>query len=67
MNKKKRIVVIGTGWAGARVARDLNLDQYDLSVISLRNHMVFTPLLPSTTTGKMNTSLFNFTTINDLY
>jgi hypothetical protein len=26
MNKKKRIVVIGTGWAGARVARDLNLD-----------------------------------------
>ncbi len=45
------MVVIGTGWAGSRVARDLDLDIYNLSVISLRNHMVFTPLLPSTTTG----------------
>jgi NADH dehydrogenase FAD-containing subunit len=38
-------VVLGTGWGGARLARDIDTSKYDLTVVSPRNHMVFTPLL----------------------
>eukprot|EP00891_Asterochloris_glomerata_P000602 jgi/Astpho2/602/fgenesh1_pg.00013_%23_29_t len=46
-----RVVVLGTGWAAARLAHDLDTRKYDLTVISPRNHMVFTPLLTSTCVG----------------
>lgn len=35
-----RLLVIGTGWGGARLLRDINPKLYDLSVLSARNHMV---------------------------
>jgi NADH:ubiquinone reductase (non-electrogenic) len=52
--EKPRLVILGTGWAAARVARDLDVSKYDLTVISPRNHMVFTPLLASTTVGTLD-------------
>ncbi|KAH7314698.1 hypothetical protein KP509_21G016500 [Ceratopteris richardii] len=51
--EKPRIVVLGTGWAGSRLMKDLNSDLYDIVCISPRNHMVFTPLLASTCVGTL--------------
>eukprot|EP00775_Hariotina_reticulata_P010169 gene10167-10329_t len=50
---RPRLVVLGTGWAAARLCRDIDPHLYDLTVISPRNHMVFTPLLASTTVGTL--------------
>ncbi|GFH15422.1 pyr_redox_2 domain-containing protein, partial [Haematococcus lacustris] len=49
-----RLVVLGTGWGGARLLHDIKPQLYDLTVISTRNHMVFTPLLASTTVGTLD-------------
>ncbi|KAL5716605.1 NADH:ubiquinone reductase (non-electrogenic) [Ranunculus cassubicifolius] len=48
---KKRIVVLGTGWAGTSFLKDIDSSQYDVQVISPRNYFAFTPLLPSVTVG----------------
>ncbi|GFH22071.1 alternative NAD(P)H dehydrogenase 2, mitochondrial [Haematococcus lacustris] len=48
------LVVLGTGWGGARLLHDIKPQLYDLTVISTRNHMVFTPLLASTTVGTLD-------------
>ncbi len=39
---RPRLVVLGTGWAAARLARDIDTRLYDLTIISPRNHMVRT-------------------------
>ncbi|GIL54148.1 hypothetical protein Vafri_9702 [Volvox africanus] len=50
---RPRLVILGTGWAAARLAHDIDPKLYDITVISPRNHMVFTPLLASTTVGTL--------------
>ena len=35
---KERIVILGAGWGGFRLAKDLDKNQYDVTVISPRNH-----------------------------
>ena len=50
---KSRCVVLGAGWVGFRLAKDLDKSQYDVTVISPRNHFLFTPLLPSTSVGTL--------------
>ncbi|CAN1810849.1 External alternative NAD(P)H-ubiquinone oxidoreductase B2, mitochondrial [Linum perenne] len=49
--KKKKVVVLGTGWAGTSFLKKLNDPSYDVQVISPRNYFAFTPLLPSVTVG----------------
>lgn len=49
--KKKKVVVLGTGWAGTSFLKTLNNPLYDVQVISPRNYFAFTPLLPSVTCG----------------
>lgn len=49
--RKKRVVVLGTGWAGTSFLKDLDASIYDVQVISPRNYFAFTPLLPSVTCG----------------
>ena len=52
---KKRLVILGTGWAGARLAKDIDcINKYDLTVVSSTNHMVFTPLLASSCVGTVH-------------
>ncbi|XP_076935892.1 external alternative NAD(P)H-ubiquinone oxidoreductase B2, mitochondrial-like [Bidens hawaiensis] len=48
---KKKVVVLGTGWAGTSFLRNLKNPSYDVQVISPRNYFAFTPLLPSVTVG----------------
>lgn len=50
---KQHVVVLGTGWAGASLVKGLSPALYDMTVLSQRNHMVFTPLLASTTCGTL--------------
>ncbi|XP_031094136.1 external alternative NAD(P)H-ubiquinone oxidoreductase B2, mitochondrial-like [Ipomoea triloba] len=50
-NQKKRVVVLGTGWAGTSFLKNLKDPSYDVQVISPRNYFAFTPLLPSVTCG----------------
>ncbi|XP_071720204.1 external alternative NAD(P)H-ubiquinone oxidoreductase B2, mitochondrial-like [Rutidosis leptorrhynchoides] len=48
---KKKVVVLGTGWAGISFLKNLKNPSYDVQVISPRNYFAFTPLLPSVTVG----------------
>ena len=50
-NKKKKVVVLGTGWAGTSFLKNLKDPSYEVQVISPRNYFAFTPLLPSVTVG----------------
>ncbi|ELR14431.1 NADH dehydrogenase (ubiquinone), putative [Acanthamoeba castellanii str. Neff] len=47
--QRKKLVVLGNGWAGYRLILDVDISKYELSVISPRNYFLFTPLLTSTT------------------
>ncbi|GJR32235.1 external alternative NAD(P)H-ubiquinone oxidoreductase B1, mitochondrial-like protein [Tanacetum coccineum] len=49
--KKKKVVVLGTGWASTSFLKDLDISSYDVQVVSPRNYFAFTPLLPSVTCG----------------
>ncbi|KAK7849565.1 external alternative nad(p)h-ubiquinone oxidoreductase b1 [Quercus suber] len=49
--EKKRVVVLGTGWASTSLLKDLDASLYDVQVVSPRNYFAFTPLLPSVTCG----------------
>jgi NADH:ubiquinone reductase (non-electrogenic) len=48
---KKKVVILGTGFSAFSFAKKINREKYDITVISPRNHFLFTPLLPSTTVG----------------
>ncbi|MEK9138697.1 MAG: FAD-dependent oxidoreductase, partial [Bacteroidota bacterium] len=47
-----RLVVPGTGFGAFNLVKHLKND-YDITVVSPRNHFLFTPLLPSTTVGTL--------------
>eukprot|EP00698_Gefionella_okellyi_P023492 TRINITY_DN8040_c0_g2_i1.p1 TRINITY_DN8040_c0_g2~~TRINITY_DN8040_c0_g2_i1.p1 ORF type:complete len:568 (+),score=127.28 TRINITY_DN8040_c0_g2_i1:188-1891(+) len=51
---RKRVVVLGSGWASMSFLRSLSkqaAEEFDIVVISPRNYFVFSPLLPSVTVG----------------
>lgn len=50
---REKVLILGVGWGGFRLARDLDKRRFDVSVVSPRNHFLFTPLLPSTTVGTL--------------
>jgi NADH:ubiquinone reductase (non-electrogenic) len=50
-NTRPRLVILGTGFAGFSLVKTIDTRFYDVTVVSPRNHFIFTPLLPSTTVG----------------
>lgn len=46
-----RLVVLGTGFGAVSLLKDLSPNRYAVTVVSPRNHFLFSPLLPSTTVG----------------
>jgi NADH:ubiquinone reductase (non-electrogenic) len=50
---KRRVVVLGGGFAAYRFVRELGSGHYDATLVAPRNHFLFTPLLPSTTVGTL--------------
>lgn len=51
MPERKRIILLGSGFAAVMFLKRISLRHYDVTVVSPRNHFLFTPLLPSTTVG----------------
>ncbi|KAK7246593.1 hypothetical protein RIF29_41462 [Crotalaria pallida] len=51
VTEKKKVVVLGTGWAATSFMKNLKNPKYEVQVISPRNYFAFTPLLPSVTCG----------------
>jgi NADH:ubiquinone reductase (non-electrogenic) len=47
----QRLLILGTGFAAFRLLRDLDLRAFRVTIVSPRNHFLFTPLLPSTCVG----------------
>ncbi len=50
---RKRIVILGSGFAAISIIKKIDVDNYRPTIVSPRNHFLFTPLLPSTTVGKI--------------
>ncbi|KAI2626622.1 FAD/NAD(P)-binding domain-containing protein [Hypoxylon sp. NC1633] len=50
---KKTLVILGTGWGSVALLKKLDTANYNVVVISPRNYFLFTPLLPSCTTGNI--------------
>ncbi|EGG22521.1 putative NADH dehydrogenase [Cavenderia fasciculata] len=51
--KKPKVLVLGSGWSSFAFLKKLNSKYYDITLISPRNHFLFTPLLASTTVGTL--------------
>ncbi|KAH1145926.1 hypothetical protein GYH30_041564 [Glycine max] len=51
VSEKKKVVVLGTGWAATSFMKNLKNPKYEVQVVSPRNYFAFTPLLPSVTCG----------------
>jgi NADH:ubiquinone reductase (non-electrogenic) len=50
---REKVLVLGSGFGGMRFARGLDPERFHITVVSPRNHLLFTPLLPSTTVGTL--------------
>lgn len=48
---RKKLVILGTGWGGYSLLRNIDKKLFDVVVISPRNYFLFTPMLASTTVG----------------
>ncbi|KAJ9618957.1 NADH:ubiquinone oxidoreductase [Taxawa tesnikishii (nom. ined.)] len=48
---KRTLVILGTGWGSVSLLKKLDTENYNVIVVSPRNYFLFTPLLPSCTTG----------------
>lgn len=51
--QKPRLVILGGGWGGVALLKELNPDDYHVTVISPTNYFLFTPMLPSATVGTL--------------
>ena len=52
-NGRQTLVILGTGWGGYSLLKNIDKKLFDAIVISPRNHFLFTPLLASTTVGTL--------------
>ncbi|WFD31183.1 hypothetical protein MSPP1_002217 [Malassezia sp. CBS 17886] len=50
-DRKKRLVVVGGGWAAVALLSKLDRDAYDVTMVSPNNYFLFTPLLPAASVG----------------
>ena len=48
---RPRILILGTGFASFSLVKYLDVEAYEVVIVSPRNHFLFSPLLPSTTVG----------------
>ncbi|KAJ8606915.1 hypothetical protein CTAYLR_008620 [Chrysophaeum taylorii] len=48
-----RVLVVGSGWGGNKVARKLDKTKFLVRVVSPSNHFLFTPMLPSAAVGTL--------------
>eukprot|EP01060_Flectonema_neradi_P000782 TRINITY_DN10484_c0_g1_i1.p1 TRINITY_DN10484_c0_g1~~TRINITY_DN10484_c0_g1_i1.p1 ORF type:complete len:453 (+),score=63.81 TRINITY_DN10484_c0_g1_i1:41-1360(+) len=53
LNPKKKVVVLGSGWGGFNFVKRIDMNKFDVSLVSPTNHFLFTPLLPSCAVGTL--------------
>lgn len=54
--RRERVVILGTGWAAISMFKRIDLNKYDVVVVSPRNYFLFTPLMHSATVGSVKGS-----------
>src|ERR1700734_3357493 len=59
-NNRQRIVIIGAGFAGLRIARDLNDTNYEIFLIDRHNYHQFQPLMYQVATARLEPSSISF-------
>ena len=53
LKDKPRLVILGGGWGGVALLKELNPEDYHVTLISPKNYFLFTPMLPSATVGTL--------------
>lgn len=53
---EERVVILGSGWGGWTVSRNLSPSKFNRTIISPRSYFVFTPLLTDAAIGSLNFS-----------
>ena len=51
---RERVVILGSGWAGTLFMKNLDPTKYAVSLVSPRNHFLFTPMLPGASVGTVS-------------
>jgi len=59
-HKKQRIIIIGAGFAGLRLARSLNNTDYEVYLIDKHNYHQFQPLMYQVATARLEPSSISF-------
>ncbi|HEX8563541.1 MAG TPA: NAD(P)/FAD-dependent oxidoreductase [Flavobacterium sp.] len=60
MDTRKKIVIIGAGFAGLRVAQDLRKSDYELYLIDRNNYHQFQPLMYQVATARLEPASISF-------
>ncbi|KAK7748933.1 hypothetical protein SLS53_000958 [Cytospora paraplurivora] len=50
---KPKLVILGGGWGSVALLKELNPEDYHVTIISPTNYFLFTPMLPSATVGTL--------------
>jgi NADH dehydrogenase len=50
---RPKLVILGTGWGAVSLIKNLKLEDYHVTVVSPSNQFLFTPMLPSASTGTL--------------
>ncbi|MDI1486284.1 MAG: hypothetical protein OHK93_005511, partial [Ramalina farinacea] len=53
LKDKPKLVVLGSGWGSVALLKNLNPNDYHVTVVSPANYFLFTPMLPSATVGTL--------------
>jgi len=59
-NNRQRIIIIGAGFAGLSLARDLNGTDYEVFLIDKHNYHQFQPLMYQVATARLEPSSISF-------
>lgn len=60
MNSSKRIIIVGAGFAGLRLAQDLEKSGYEILLIDKNNYHQFQPLLYQVATARLEPASISF-------
>lgn len=60
MNPKKKIVIVGAGFAGLRLAQRLNNTEYDILLLDKHNYHQFQPLMYQVATARLEPTSVSF-------
>lgn len=50
----ENLVILGSGWGAVALTQGIDTKKFNVTIVSPRNYFLFTPLLPATTTGTID-------------